>query len=119
MALILNTRKVNGHIIVEVAGRLESGESCLQLRELTKRLTSDGGRYFILNLSGISYMDSSGLGLLLSVYATVRNQGGDLKLLNVATRVKELLHMTGLMDIFQMYDDEDRAIKARSSGTVA
>ena len=113
MSLILNTRKVNGHIIVEASGRLESGESCLQLRELAKRLTSDGGRFFVLNLSGISHMDSSGIGLLLSIYATIRNQGGDLKLLNVGGRVKELLVMTNLTDVFQIFDDEDHAIRAK------
>src|ERR1051326_4584573 len=114
MSLILNTRKVNGHIIVEASGRLESGESCIELRELAKRLTSDGGRFFILNMSGISHMDSSGLGLLLSIYATIRNQGGDLKLLNVGGRVKELLRITCLTDVFQIFEDEDHALKDKS-----
>jgi anti-sigma B factor antagonist len=111
MSLILNTRKVNGHIIVEASGRLE-GESCVELREIAKRLTFDGGRYFVLDMSGISYMDSAGLGLLLSIYATIRNQRGDLKLLNVSERVKELLRTTNLIDVFQIFDDETEAIKA-------
>jgi anti-sigma B factor antagonist len=114
MALILNTRRVNGHIIVEASGRLEGGEPVVQLRELTKLLTSDGGRFFVLDMSGISHVDSCGLGLLLSVYATIRNQGGDLKLLNVGERVKELLRITHLSDIFQMFEDESRAIRAKS-----
>jgi anti-sigma B factor antagonist len=114
MALILNTRKVNGHIIVEASGKLDYGDSCSQLRELTKRLASDGGRFFILDMSGISHVDSSGLGLLLSLYATIRNQGGDLKLLNVGDRVKELLRMTSLTNIFEMFEDENHAIKAKS-----
>jgi anti-sigma B factor antagonist len=114
MSLILNTRRVNGHIIVEASGRLEAGEPCLQLRELAKRLTTDGGRYFVLNMAGLSHMDSSGLGLLLSIYATIKNQGGDLKLLNVGDRVKELFRITGLTHIFQMYEDEKRAIQAKS-----
>src|SRR5687767_2771057 len=82
MSLTIDTRKVNGHIVVEAKGRLEHGQSCIMLREITQRLTSDGGRYFLLDLSGISHIDSAGLGLLLSIYATIRNQGGDLKLLN-------------------------------------
>jgi anti-sigma B factor antagonist len=116
MALILNTRRVNGHIIVEVSGRLETGESCLQLRELAKRLTSEGGRYFVLNMADISHIDSAGLGLLLSIYATIRNQGGDLKLLNVGQRVMELFRMMRLVDVFQLYEDEDAAIAAKSRG---
>jgi anti-sigma B factor antagonist len=114
MGLILNTRRANGHIIVEASGRLEMGEPCIQLRDLAKRLTSDGGRMFILNMAGVSNMDSSGIGLLLSIYATIRNQGGDLKLLNVGGRVKELLNMTKLTSVFQIFDDEDRAITAKN-----
>jgi anti-sigma B factor antagonist len=114
MSLILNTRKVNGHIIVEASGRLTAGDPCLQLRDLAKRLTSDGGRFFILNLAGISYMDSSGLGLLLSIYATIRNQGGELKLLNCSDRVKELLRTTMLTEVFQIFEDETKAIKSDS-----
>ena len=101
MSLILNTKKVDGHIIVEASGRIEFGPSCLQLRELTKRVTPDGGRYFVLNMSGISHIDSAGLGLLLSIYATIRNQGGDLKLLNVGARVQELLKITQLSQVFE------------------
>ena len=114
MSLILNTRKVNGHIIVEASGRLVAGDPCLQLRDLAKRLTSDGGRFFVLNLAGISYMDSSGLGLLLSIYATIRNQGGELKLLSCSDRVKELLRTTMLTEVFQIFEDETRAIKAKN-----
>jgi anti-sigma B factor antagonist len=114
MALILNTRKVNGHILIEASGKLEFGESCLQLRDVAKRLTSDGGRCFVLDMSGVSHIDSSGLGLLLSIYATIRNHGGDLKLLNAGERVKELLRITGLTHIFQMFEDEDEAIQAKT-----
>jgi anti-sigma B factor antagonist len=116
MALVLNTRRVNGHIIVEASGRLETGESCLQLRELAKRLTSEGGRYFVLDMSDISHIDSAGLGLLLSIYATIRNQGGDLKLLNVGDHVKEILRMMRLENVLQVFDDEDSAIQAKSRG---
>ena len=119
MSLILNTRKVDGHIIVEASGRIEFGPSCLQLRELAKRLTSDGGRYFVLNMAGISYVDSAGLGLLLSIYATIRNQGGDLKLLNVSDRVQELLKITNLIHVFEIYEDENRAIAKKGSSPSA
>jgi len=115
MSLILNTRKVDGHIIVDASGRIESGASCLQLRELTRRLATDEGRFLVLNLAGVSYMDSTGLGLLLSIYATIRNQGGDLKLLNVSPRVQELLKATKLIQVFEIFDDESRAVAKKGS----
>jgi anti-sigma B factor antagonist len=115
MSLILNTRKVDGHIIVEASGRIESGPSSQQLRELTRRITSDGGRYLVLNMSGITYMDSIGLGILLSIYATIRNQGGELKLLNVSPRVQDLLKTTNLLHVFEIYDDEDDAIAKKGA----
>ena len=117
MSLILNTRRVDGHIIVEASGRIEFGTPCVQLRELTKRLTSDGGRYFVLDLAGISYIDSAGVGLLLSIYATIRNQGGDLKLLNVGPRVQELFKITNLTHVFEIYDDENQAVATKRSET--
>ena len=115
MSLILNTRKVDGHIIVEVSGKLDSGDSCLQLRELTRRIAVDGGCYLVLNMAGITYMDSTGLGLLLSIYATIRNQGGDLKLLNVSPRVQELLKITNLIHVFEIFDDENRAVAKKGA----
>lgn len=114
MSLILNTRKVNGHIIVEASGQLEFGESCLELRELGKRLAAEGGQV-ILNMTGISHIDSAGLGLLLSMYATIRNQGGDLKLLNVSAPVRELLRTTNLLHVFEMFEDENQAIARKYS----
>jgi anti-sigma B factor antagonist len=118
MSLILNTRKVNGHIVVEASGKLERGEPFVDLRELAKRLTADeGSRHVILDMAGISYVDSSGLGLLLSIYATIRNQGGELKLLNVAPRVHEVLRMTKLLQVFDIFDDEKKALAKKSSST--
>ena len=116
MSLVLNTRKVNGHIVVEASGRIEYGESSLQLRDLTRRLTSDGGRFFVLNLGGVTHVDSTGLGLLLSIYATVRNQGGDLKLVNVNTRIHQLLKVTKLLQVFDIFEDETSAIAQKASG---
>ena len=116
MGLTLNTRQVDGHIIVEASGQIEAGESCLQLHEFAKRLISGGGRFFVLDMAGISYMDSAGLGLLLSIYATIRNQGGHLKLLNVGATVKEALTITNLIQVFEIFEDEDRAIASKSPG---
>jgi anti-sigma B factor antagonist len=65
-------------------------------------------------MAGVSYMDSAGLGLLLSIYATIRNQGGDLKLLNVGERVQELLRITNLINVFELYEDENRALAKKN-----
>ena len=114
MSLILNTRKVNGHIVVEATGRIVQGDSALELRDLTRRMTSDGGRNFILNLGGVTYVDSAGLGLLLSIYATIRNQGGELKLINVNARIRELFKVTNLQHVFDIYEDESDAIAKKN-----
>jgi anti-anti-sigma factor len=113
MDLTLVTRRATDHIIIiEASGRLVSGDEATQLRDLVKRLTSEGERFFVLNVAGISYMDSSGLGLLLSIYATVRGRGGDVKLVNVGDRVKDLLQMTKLSEVFQIFESENRALAA-------
>jgi len=113
MNLTLTTRHATDHIIIiEASGRLVAGDEATQLRDLVKRLTSTGERFFVLNIGGISYMDSSGLGLLLSIYATVRGLGGDVKLVNVGDRVKELLKMTKLSEVFQIFESENRALSA-------
>jgi len=112
MNLTLATRKDGDHIIIEASGRLVAGESCAQLRDLVKRLAADGGRSFVLNMAGVSYMDSSGLGLLLSIYSTLLHQGGNVKLVSIADRVKDLFKMTKLTEVFQIYEDENRALAA-------
>ena len=112
MSLTLTSRQDNGNCIVEASGRLVAGESCTDLRNLVKRLTAEGGRSFVLNMAGLSYMDSSGLGLLLSIYATVRGYGGDVKLVNIEDRVKELFKTTKLTEVFEIFEDENRAFAA-------
>jgi anti-sigma B factor antagonist len=116
MNLTLITRRATDHIIIiEASGRLVAGDEATELRDLVKRLMSQGERFFVLNIAGISYMDSSGLGLLLSIYATVRGQGGDVKLVNVGERVKDLLKMTKLTEVFQIFESENRALAATGS----
>ena len=112
MNLTLTTRQGEGCLIVEAFGRFVAGEPSTQLRDLVKRLTAEGARSFVFNLAGVSYMDSSGLGLLLSIYATIRAQGGDVKLANIGDRVKDLLRMTKLTEVFQIFEDENLALAA-------
>ena len=113
MSLVLSSRQVADHIIVEASGQIVAGESCVRFHEFTKRLISGGGRLFLIDMAGISCIDSAGLGLLLSIYATLRIQGGDLKLLNVGAPVKEALTITNLTQIFEIFEDENRAIASK------
>jgi anti-sigma B factor antagonist len=110
MSLNVKTRKVDGVVIVDLSGRLTIGEPVLLLRETLRVHVNDGARYFILNLGDVSYIDSSGLGELVSAYTTVRNKQGDVKLLNLTSKAKDLLQMTKLLTVFDVYDNEAAAI---------
>jgi len=110
MSLNVKTRKVDGVVIIDLSGRLTIGEPVLLLRETLRVQVNDGARNFILNLGDVAYIDSSGLGELVSAYTTVRNKEGDVKLLNLTAKAKDLLQMTKLLTVFDVYDDEDAAI---------
>lgn len=112
MSLTVKTRKVDNVIVVDLSGRLTIGEPVLLLRETLRVQINQGVRHFILNLRDVSYIDSSGLGELVSSYTTVRNKQGDVKLLNLTTKAKDLLQMTKLLTVFDTYDDEAKALAA-------
>ena len=112
MSLTVKTRKVESATVVDMSGRLTIGEPVLLLRETVRVLVNDGNRHFILNLGDVSYIDSSGLGELVSLFTTVRNKQGDVKLLNLTAKAKDLLQMTKLLTVFDTYDDETKAIAA-------
>ena len=112
MSMNVKTRKVDNVVIVDMSGRLTIGEPVLLLRETLRVHVTDGARSIILNLGDVSYIDSSGLGELVSVYTTVRNKQGDVKLLNLTTKAKDLLQMTKLLTVFDVYDDEAKALAA-------
>jgi anti-sigma B factor antagonist len=112
MSLNVKTRKVDTAVVVDMSGRLTIGEPVLLLRETVRVLVNDGARNFILNLGDVSYIDSSGLGELVSLFTTVRNKQGDVKLLNLTAKAKDLLQMTKLLTVFDTYDDESKAIAA-------
>jgi anti-sigma B factor antagonist len=110
MSLNVKTRKVDGVVIIDLSGRLTIGEPVLLLRETLRVQVNDGARNFILNLGDVAYIDSSGLGELVSAYTTVRNKQGDVKLLNLTSKAKDLLQMTKLLTVFDVYEDEAAAI---------
>jgi len=112
MSLTVKTRKVENATVVDLSGRLTIGEPVLLLRETVRVLVKDGNRFFILNLGDVSYIDSSGLGELVSLFTTVRNKQGDVKLLNLTAKAKDLLQMTKLLTVFDTYDNEEKAVAA-------
>ena len=112
MSLNVKTRKVDGIIVVDMSGRLTIGEPVLLLRETLRVQVNDGARHFVLNLGDVSYIDSSGLGELVSAYTTVRTKQGDVKLLNLTAKAKDLLQMTKLLTVFDVYDSEVEGTKS-------
>ena len=112
MSLTVKTRKVENATVVDLSGRLTIGEPVLLLRETVRVLVNDGNRFFVLNLGDVSYIDSSGLGELVSLFTTVRNKTGDVKLLNLTAKAKDLLQMTKLLTVFDTYDNEEKAVAA-------
>ena len=110
MSLSLKTRRTEDVVILDLAGKLTIGEPVLSLRDTLRSLTGEGERKFILNLGEVTYIDSSGLGELVSSFTTIRNKGGDVKLLKLTSKTRDLLQMTKLLTVFDVYDDEAKAI---------
>src|SRR2546429_3857587 len=109
-----STRQVNGVTVVDLSGRITLGEGSVVLRDTVRDLLSKGNKKILLNLGEVNYIDSSGIGELVSAFTTVRNQGGDLKLLNLTKKVHDLLQITELYTVFDIQDDEVQAIKSLS-----
>ena len=112
MTMKSSTRQVDGITIVDLSGRITLGEGSVVLRDQIRDLLSKGNKRILLNLGDVSYIDSSGIGELVSAYTTVRNQGGELKLLNLTKKVHDLLQITKLYTVFDIKDDEAAAVKA-------
>jgi anti-sigma B factor antagonist len=98
--------------VVDVAGRITLGEGSSALRDLIKDMVGKGQKKILLNLGDVSYIDSSGIGELVSGFTTVTNGGGALKLLNLNKRVKDLLQITKLYTVFEVHEDEAAAIRS-------
>jgi anti-sigma B factor antagonist len=121
MSLKLSARTVDGVKIFDCSGRIVFGDEASQLRETIKKELAENNR-LVLNLANVSYIDSGGIGTLVSLFTTARNAGGDIKLLNLTKRVGDLLQITKLITVFETYDDEKKAVNAFSTssrGTVS
>jgi anti-sigma B factor antagonist len=110
VSMKVNTRQVDGITILDLSGRITLGEGSVQLRDAVRDLLAKGSKLILLNLADVNYIDSSGIGELVSAYTTVRNQGGELKLLNLTKKVHDLLQITKLYTVFDVKDDEASAI---------
>ena len=114
MSMKISTRSVDGVSILDCSGRITLGEGSITLRDTVRDLLSKGQKKILLNLGDVTYIDSSGIGELVSAFTTVRNQGGELKLLNLTKKVHDLLQITKLYTVFDVKDDETSAVKAFS-----
>jgi anti-sigma B factor antagonist len=108
----LNIRQVGDVTVVDVSGRITLGEGSAALREVMRDLVTKNQKKILLNLGDVTYIDSSGIGELVSGFTTVTNSGGNLKLLNLNKRVKDLLQITKLYTVFDVHEDEAGAIRS-------
>ena len=110
MKLQTSARQVEGVTVVDLSGRITLGEASVAVRDVINALMGKGNKRVLLNLSEVSYIDSSGIGVLVSGFSTVRSHGGELKLVNVNKRIRELLQITKLYNLFDIKDDEATAV---------
>jgi anti-sigma B factor antagonist len=111
VAMTANTRRIEGVNIVDLSGRITIGEGTIVLKEAVRNLLQRNEKNILLNLADVSYIDSSGIGELVSSFTTVGNQGGKLKLLSLTKKVHDLLSITKLLTVFEVFDDEAKAIQ--------
>jgi len=110
VALTIATREVDGVTVLDLSGRITLGEGSVQLRDAIRGLISKGVKNVLLNMGDVNYIDSSGLGELVSAFTTAKNQQADVKLLNLTKKVHDLLQLTKLYTVFDIKDDEASAI---------
>ena len=112
MSMKATNRQVDGVAVVDMSGRITLGEGSVVLRDTIRDLIGKGSKKILLNLGDVTYIDSSGIGELVSAFTAVRREGGELKLLNLTKKVHDLLQITKLYTVFDVRDDEAEAIAA-------
>ena len=112
MKITTSTRQAGNVTIVDISGRIELGEESAAVRDMISDLLSKGHKQILLNLGDVHYIDSSGLGALVSAFTSVRKQGGELKLLNLTNKVSDLMQITKLYTVFDIANDEASAVKS-------
>ena len=112
MSMKATVRQVDSVTVVDVSGRITLGEACKELRDVIRGELGKGHKNILLNLADVTYIDSSGIGELVSAFTAVSNQGGKLKLLNLTKKVHDLLQITKLYTVFDVHDDEAKAVSS-------
>ena len=108
----IKVRTNEGVTILDMQGKLTLGTGEEKLRETVNQLLADGHNHLLLNFAGVEMVDSSGIGALIKVFTTAKSGGGKLKLLNVTRLMRQLLSITGLLTVFEIYDDEATALSS-------
>jgi anti-sigma B factor antagonist len=108
----LASRQVGDVTVIDANGRITLGEGASAFRDIIRDLAAKGEKKLLLNLGGVSYIDSSGIGEMVSGFTTVTNNGGQLKLVGLSKRVKDLLQITKLYTVFEAFDDEAQAVRS-------
>ena len=110
MSMKVATRQVDGVTILDLSGRITLGEGSVTLRDSVRDLLTKGSKKILLNLGNITYIDSSGIGEMVSAFTSVKNADGELKLLNLTKKVHDLLQITKLYTVFDIKEDEATAV---------
>jgi anti-sigma B factor antagonist len=119
MNMTASIRQLGGVTIVDISGRIQLGEESAALRGLVSDLLSKGYKKILFNLGDVNYIDSSGLGHLVSAFTSVRKQGGELKLLNLTKNVHNVMQMTRLYTVFDIMENEAAAVNSFGQSAAA
>ena len=114
MSLRATHRDASNVTVVDLSGRITLGDGSALLRTTIRGLLGEQRRLILLNLADVDYIDSSGIGELVSGFTAVKNQGGDLKLLQLTKKVRDLLQITKLYTVFEVFTDEGTAVRSFS-----
>ncbi|HQR37835.1 MAG TPA: STAS domain-containing protein [Blastocatellia bacterium] len=110
--LTINERNAGNVTILDLSGKITIGEGSVQLRDAVRKLLEQGHKNLLIDLGQVDYVDSSGIGELVSCYTTTKNQGGQLKLLNLTKKIKDLLSITKLLTVFETFESESEAVSS-------
>jgi anti-sigma B factor antagonist len=119
MHMKTTTRQVGSVTVVDISGRIVIGEECAGVRGLIADLLSKGHKKILFNLGDVNYIDSAGLGQLVSAFTSVKKQGGELKLLKLTNKIQDLMQVTRLYTVFDIADDEAAAIQSFTQAAAA
>lgn len=119
MDMTMHTRQAGNVTIVDISGRIELGQESAALRDMVSDLLSKGHTQILLNLGEVNYIDSAGLGALVSSFSSARRQGGELKLLNLTNKVQDVMQITKLYTVFDVVNDEAAGLKSFGQSNAA